>query len=84
MSAESITIHLEFFAQFREDRGVPAESIRTGSRTAAELYEELNEKHHFRTDRETSRVAVNDALASWETALTDGDTVVFLSPFGGG
>ena len=79
-----LTIRLEFFAQFREDRGVDGETVRTQSATPAELYEELDARFHFRTKRAQARVAVNDQLAGWDTELASGDTVVFLSPFGGG
>lgn len=78
------TIRVEFFAQFREDSGVAFETLSTSSSTPAELFEELDRRHGFRTDRATARVAVNDAMAAWNTRLDEGDTVVFLTPFGGG
>lgn len=84
MPAEAKTITLEFFAQFREDRGLAAETVQTRSRTAAELYAELDAIHHFRAERAKTRVAVNDAIAPWNTHIREGDTIVFLSPFGGG
>lgn len=78
------TITLEFFAQFREDTGKNRDQIKTRSTTARELYEELDRRHGFRSRPETTRIAVNDSLASWSTLIQDGDTVVFLTPFGGG
>ncbi len=78
------SITLEFFAQFREDTGRNQEQIKTRSTTARELYEELDRRHSFRSRPETTRIAVNDSLASWNTLIQDGDTVVFLTPFGGG
>lgn len=78
------SLRLEYFAQFREARGVSAETVQTNSRTAAELFDELVARYHFPVQRATTRVAVNDALVPWSTPLRDGDTVVFLTPFGGG
>ena len=82
--SEEKTIKLEFFAQFREDRGIGSEAVRTASATPAELYAELDARYHFRANRATTRIAVNDELAEWTRRLADGDTVVFLTPFGGG
>ncbi len=84
MAADRKSVNLEFFAQFREDRGVSRETVRTSSRTAAELYEELDSAYRFRTERAVARVAVNDKIVPWDTSIDEGDTVVFLTPFGGG
>lgn len=84
MPDETKTIRLEFFAQLREDRGIAAETVQTRCRTAAELYAELDAIHHFRSDRAKARVAVNDTIAPWDSPIREGDTVVFLTPFGGG
>lgn len=84
MGDKNKKIDLEFFAQFREDRGLPAETVVTMTRTVKELYAELDAKYHFRSKMSTTRVAVNDSLAPWDSEIRDGDRVVFLSPFGGG
>jgi len=84
VSDSSKSVALEFFAQFREDCGVSSETVQTTSRTAEELYTELDRKYRFTSQRKAIRVAVNDALTSWDTEIRDGDRVVFLTPFGGG
>jgi molybdopterin converting factor small subunit len=84
VTVNSKSVDLEFFAQFREDCGLSRETVLTTSRTAEELYTELDRKYRFRSHKETIRVAVNDSLAPWDTEIRDGDRVVFLTPFGGG
>jgi molybdopterin converting factor small subunit len=84
MADRTKTLNLEFFAQFKEDCGLAAETVLTESGTAADLYDELDTKYRFRADKAATRVAVNDILVPWETPLENGDTVVFLAPFGGG
>ena len=78
------TVTLCYYAAFREAAGVREEPWSSGARTAAELYAEIAARRGFRFDRSTLKVAVNDQVVSWETAVTDGDTVVFLAPFAGG
>ncbi len=73
-----------YFAQFQEKRGVPRESLTTESATAIELYRELCAQYDLMYDPDTVRVAVNNELEVWDTAVNDGDTVVFLAPFAGG
>lgn len=84
MTRAQRTLHIEYFARLREKSGVEAEEVRTEAATPAELIAELVARYGFHVDREATRVAVNDAIASWETRLQDGDRIVFLTPFGGG
>ena len=77
-------IRVLYFAGLRERRGKPDETVSTEARTPAELYTELAARHGFPAAPDGMTVAVNDAMAEWEAELADGDTVVFLTPFGGG
>ena len=77
-------IEVLYFAEFREQRGLARETVSTESETAIDLYRELSEKHDLYFDTENVRAAVNDDLAPWDTPISDGDTVVFLSAFAGG
>ena len=77
-------IRVLYFAGLREARGRSDETVETAAATPAALYRELAERHGFPAVPEGMRVAVNDGIADWQTALADGDTVVFLTPFGGG
>jgi len=77
-------IHIQYFALFREQAGVSAESISTGADTPAMLYEELRARHAFGLAPEQLKVAINSEFADWTASLTDGDTVVFIPPVAGG
>jgi len=77
-------IRVLYFADLRERRGRPEETITTAARNPAALYGELALRHGFPARTEALAVAVNDRIAVWDTELSDGDTVVFLTPFGGG
>lgn len=78
------TVTVEYFASFRDERGVGAEQVQTIARTLGELYRELSDAHNLRYDPAGVRVARNDEFASWEDTVSEGDRVVFLAPFGGG
>ncbi len=78
------SLRVEYFARLREKSGVAAEELLTRAKNPDELLAELVARYGFRVDMVTSRVAVNDAVATWETPLHDGDRIVFLTPFGGG
>lgn len=77
-------IRIEYFARFREERGVDAETVETTTRTTRELFEELAARHGFRQPVASIRVAVNESFSDWDRQIQEGDTVVFLTPFGGG
>ncbi len=77
-------IRLLYFADLRERRGRPEEIIETDAVTPEALYRELAARHGFPAAADGIKVAVNDEMADWQTALDSGDTVVFLTPFGGG
>ena len=84
MDNETRTVRIEYFAQFREERGVDTETVETTSRTTRELFEELTARHRFRHTSTSVRVAVNESFSDWDREIREGDTVVFLTPFGGG
>lgn len=75
-------IDLRHYAALREARGRPRETVTTRAATPRELYAELGLETTY--PARALRVAVNDAFASWDTALADGDRVVFLAPSAGG
>ncbi|WP_455381871.1 MoaD/ThiS family protein [Salinispira pacifica] len=84
MNGTTKQITLEYYARFREVRGCNSETIVTDAPSPRELFDEIDRRYRFGTDRGTVRVAVNDEIAAWDRTLADGDTVVFLTPFGGG
>ncbi len=77
-------VAVEYFAVFREQAGTAGEPLDTDAATVGELFIECARRHGFADPRERCKVAVNDELASWEAALTDGDQVLFFPPVAGG
>jgi molybdopterin converting factor subunit 1 len=80
----SKTVEVQYFAILREQRGLAQEQIITNAATAAQLYDELRARHGFALESDRLRVAVNDDFAPWQTALRDGDRLVFIPPVAGG
>ncbi len=78
------TIHIQYFALLREQRGTASESIRTTAQTPAELYRNLSQTHPFTLTQKNLQVAVNEEFASWDTPLYDEDKLVFIPPVAGG
>ena len=78
------TVHLQYFALLREQRGLSQETLATSAATAAQLYDELRARHAFTLPSERLRVAVNGEFAPWPTPLTDGAQIVFIPPVAGG
>ena len=77
-------VHLEYYALLREQRGVDSETIETDLNSYAELYDFLCEEHGFSVSREQLRIARNESFADFSDTITDGDTVVFITPVAGG
>jgi molybdopterin converting factor small subunit len=77
-------VRILYFAQLRDQRGLPEETLSTLARTPAELYAELARRFALAPPPEGMRVAVNDDFAVWDYRLAADDAVAFLPPFGGG
>jgi len=77
-------INLQYFAQFRDLRGCSGETVITRAGTAQELFEELGFATSIPVGAKWLRVAINDAFASWDDAIENGDVVVFMTPMAGG
>jgi molybdopterin converting factor subunit 1 len=73
-----------YFAAFRERAGRDREAMTTIARTAAELYAEVASRHGFADSIARCKVAINDELAAWDSALAAGDEVLFFPPVAGG
>ena len=78
------TVHLQYFALLREQRGLGAETLATSAATAAQLYDELRARHAFTLPADRLRVAINNEFAPWTTPLSDGAQIVFIPPVAGG
>jgi sulfur-carrier protein len=77
-------VMVNYFAVFREQRGLSFERCSTEAATIAEFYDELKARHGFALGREGLRVARNAEFCSWESALNCGDEIAFIPPVAGG
>jgi molybdopterin converting factor small subunit len=78
------TIHIQYYALLREERGISEETIDTTAPTARALYQELKTRYHFRLNIDRLKVAVNDEFKDWGTPLKSEDRIVFIPPVAGG
>ena len=77
-------IKVRYFALFREQTGCAAENIDCDAETAAELFQQMAERHASLKTEAAALVAINDEMTGWETTLTEGDEVLFFPPVAGG
>ena len=82
MTAKTLTVR--YFALFRENTGVEEEAVQSEATTAAELFEELRDRHGSPEPYGHCKVAINDEMADWNDTLADGDTVLLFPPVAGG
>jgi molybdopterin converting factor small subunit len=78
------TVHVQYFALLREQRGIAREEVATAAATPAELYAELKARHGFTLDAGQLRVAVGGEFAPWTLPLSTGADIVFIPPVAGG
>lgn len=78
------TVHVQYFALLREQRGLAAETLTTDATDAATLYERLRAEHRFTLPADRLRVAINNDFVPWPAPLIDGAQVVFIPPVAGG
>jgi sulfur-carrier protein len=79
-----ITLHVQYFAILREQRGLTEERVNTAAATPAALYEELRARHGFTLPGDRVRAAVNEVFVAADAPLCDGDRLVFIPPVAGG
>jgi molybdopterin synthase sulfur carrier subunit len=79
-----VKVKLLYFASLADRAGCSEETRETAAANPRDLYAEVARAHAFSFAPERVRVAINGALTSWESALTDGDEIVFLPPVSGG
>jgi molybdopterin-guanine dinucleotide biosynthesis protein A len=77
-------VTVEYFAVFRAQAKRSSEELPFDGSSPAEVYERLRARHGFVLERASVHVAVNDAYASWDSALKPGDRLVFIPPVAGG
>ncbi len=77
-------IKVRYFAAYREETGVAAETITTRADSPAELFSECATKHEGLQSYSAALVAINDEMSDWNAALCEGDEVLFFPPVAGG
>ena len=78
------TIHVQYFAAYREAVGASSEALQTSAASTGDLFEELQRRHPSLERYDAMRVAINDAMASWDDSIADGDRVLLFPPVAGG
>jgi molybdopterin synthase sulfur carrier subunit len=77
-------VKVQFYAVFREQRGLGEEMLDTQANTAGELYRELASRHAFSLPEGLVRASINLEFRPLDSPLADGDAVVFIPPVAGG
>lgn len=84
MPSKKKTVHIQYYALLREERGSAEETIITSAATPRQLYAQLRREHDFKLSPELLRVVINDEFVDWDAPLTPGDRLVFVPPVAGG
>ncbi len=78
------SIHVKYFAMFREQAGIPGETLELDVETTADVFEKTRDRHGSPEPSSHCKVAVNDVMVNWQTPVADGDTVLLFPPVAGG
>ncbi len=84
MKTDTKTITIRYFAMFRENAGVSEEALTTDAATAGDVFEATRDRHGSAEPLAHCKVAINDHMASWDSEVSDGDTVLLFPPVAGG
>ncbi|MGO2212996.1 MoaD/ThiS family protein [Psychrobacter alimentarius] len=81
----TMDINVLYFASLADEANCQQETVTVQQSTSLiELYDQLCQKHRFSRPQSELRVAINDYFAKWTDAISDGDSVVFITPVAGG
>lgn len=78
------TVHIRYFAAFRDATGLSRETVETSADTLGALFAERLGAHDGLHREHAAKVAVNDVLVDWSARFDDGDEVLFFPPVAGG
>ncbi|WDE95990.1 MoaD/ThiS family protein [Lentisphaera profundi] len=76
--------HLQYFSLLGDFTKKSSEALNSEAQSPEELYAEIEQIYSFSYDKDKFRVAINDEFSDWNTALNDGDRIVFIPPVAGG
>ncbi len=77
-------VRVDYYAYFREKRGLSTEQVTTHASTLGDLYCELDEMHGFRLPASVVKAIVGDEFVPMGSKVEDGATIVFVPPVAGG
>ncbi|NND43918.1 MAG: MoaD/ThiS family protein [Xanthomonadales bacterium] len=77
-------VRIRLFAAYREAAGFETRARETGAETTRQLFEELCAEYGQLRAESAALVAINDAMADWDSRVSDGDEVLFFPPVAGG
>ena len=75
---------VKWFAAYRDATGLEQELVHSSAGSPAELFAEMTRQHPDLGQYSRALVAINDQMASWDTALSGDEQVLFFPPVGGG
>lgn len=78
------TITVRYFAMFREQAGLAEETLHLDVETATDVFRQTSDRHKSTEPLGHCKVAINDEMSDWDTAVSDGDTVLLFPPVAGG
>ena len=81
---ETLNLHLQYYALFREQACKSQETLDLPVTNALELYAYLQTHYGFSLDAKLVKVSINENFAPLEQILKNGDRVVFIPPVAGG
>lgn len=77
-------VRVDYYAYFRERRGLSTEEVETSATNLGDLYCELAERHGFNMPISAVKAIVGDEFVAMGSEIEDGATVVFVPPVAGG
>jgi molybdopterin synthase sulfur carrier subunit len=77
-------ITVRYFAMFREHAGLGEETLELNVATARDVFEQTRSRHQSTEPTGHCKVAINDAMADWDSVVNDGDAVLLFPPVSGG
>jgi molybdopterin converting factor small subunit len=84
MERPAVKVRVDYYAYFRDKRGLSSEEVETEATTLAEFYCELAERHGFKLPLSSVRVVVGSEFVHMGAKLTPENAVSFIPPVAGG